>query len=200
MLDELKRKIINKKWRTCNTHNNTYVGRIFDFNKVSVGYATYGILNPHFYESEYEKIEIGNYCSIADNVKLIAGGNHDMNSFSTFPFSFFYEGEHNAISKGKIIIKDDVWIGENSLILSGVTIGQGAVVAAGSVVTKNVGAYEIVGGVPAKIIKKRFSEEICKELEKIDYSKLNKKKYIENKDLLKRKINTIDDAKIMGVM
>lgn len=85
-----------------------------------------------------------------------------------------------ARSKGSIVIKDDVWVGANSLILSGVTIGQGAVVAAGSVVTKDVPPYAIVGGNPAKIIRYRFEEKIIKKLLKIDYSKINPDKIIPN--------------------
>ena len=72
------------------------------------------------------------------------------------------------MSKGDICIKDDVWIGENALILSGVTIGQGAVVGAGAVVTKDIEPYSIVCGVPARIIKYRFDEELRRELIKMD--------------------------------
>ena len=77
-----------------------------------------------------------------------------------------------AISKGDIIVDDDVWIGYGATILSGVHIGQGAVIAAGAVVTKDVPPYAIVGGVPAKVIKYRFSPEIIQQLMKLDYSKL----------------------------
>lgn len=76
--------------------------------------------------------------------------------------------EREALSKGDIVIEDDVWVGENALILSGVTIRQGAIVAAGAVVTKDVEPYSIVAGIPAKIIKYRFSEELRKELLNID--------------------------------
>ena len=77
-----------------------------------------------------------------------------------------------AISKGNIIVDDDVWIGYGVTIMSGIHIGQGAVIAAGAVVTRNVPPYAIVGGVPAKVIKYRFEPEIIEELLKIDYSKL----------------------------
>ena len=75
-------------------------------------------------------------------------------------------------SKGDIIVADDVWIGYRATILSGVHIGQGAVIAAGAVVTKDVPPYAIVGGVPARVIKYRFPEEMVGELMRIDYSKL----------------------------
>ena len=78
-----------------------------------------------------------------------------------------------ATSKGDIIVDDDVWIGQRALIMSGVHIGQGAIIASGAVVTKDVPPYAIVGGVPARIIRFRFSEKIIKELLKIDYSMLS---------------------------
>ena len=77
-----------------------------------------------------------------------------------------------ALSRGDIIVKDDVWIGENALIMSGVTLGQGCIVAAGAVVTKDVPPYAIVGGVPAKVIRYRFTEAQIEKLIQIDYSKL----------------------------
>ena len=82
-----------------------------------------------------------------------------------------YEGQ----SKGDIVVADDVWIGNRAMIMSGVHIGQGAVIAAGAVVTKDVPPYAVVGGVPACVIKYRFSEKVIKELVKIDYSKLDKR-------------------------
>ena len=98
-----------------------------------------------------------------------------MQNISTFPFkvSFSLE-EYEATSKGNIVIDDDVWIGYGATILSGVHIGQGAVIAAGAVVTKDVPPYAIVGGVPAKVIKYRFPQEMIEALLKIDYSKLDK--------------------------
>lgn len=81
--------------------------------------------------------------------------------------------DREAISKGDIIVKDDVWIGRNALIMSGVNIGQGAVIAAGAVVTKDVPPYAIVGGVPAKVIRYRFEEEIINELVNVDFDKFN---------------------------
>ena len=99
-----------------------------------------------------------------------------MSGVSTYPFKkLMLHGEQEAISKGDIIIEDDVWIGYGAIILSGVHIGQGAAIAAGAVVSKDVPAYAIVGGVPAKIIKYRFSESVRRQLEKIDFSKIENK-------------------------
>ena len=93
-------------------------------------------------------------------------------------------GGLEAISKGDIIIDDDVWIGYGATILSGVHISQGAVVAACAVVTKDVPPYAIVGGVPAKVIKYRFEPEMIEELMKVDYSKLTKEQIEQHIDEL----------------
>ena len=85
---------------------------------------------------------------------------------------------------GGIVVEDDVWIGFGATILSGVHIGQGAVVAAGALVTKDVPPYAIVGGVPAKLIKYRFEQELVRELVDIDYSRLDKQDVREHLDEL----------------
>lgn len=108
---------------------------------------------------------IGKFCSIASNV-TIAPGIHPTNQVSTHPAFFlqntplaitFADRDYFAFSK-KVEIGNDVWIGERAIILDGITIGSGAIIAAGSVVTKNVQPYAVVGGVPAKFIRYRFSE------------------------------------------
>ncbi|XZG71928.1 rhamnan synthesis F family protein [Chitinibacteraceae bacterium HSL-7] len=119
-----------------------------------------------------EQLSIGHFVSIAEDVRFVLGGEHDYDVLSTFPFRAKYLGIEEAKTKGPIIVEDDVWIGYGSTILSGVTIGQGAVVAAGSVVTKNVPPYSVVGGNPAKVIKYRFEPEVIAKLLKFDYSRL----------------------------
>ena len=124
-----------------------------------------------------EKLVIGNYCFISPDVYFILASDHSVNHLSTFPFLVrVLEMENEALSKGDIIIKDDVFIGLNSIILSGVNIGQGAIVNAGSVVTKDIPPYAIVEGSPAKIVNYRFEPEIIKKLLQIDYSKITDKK------------------------
>lgn len=176
----LKRKIKfylkNREWRKNNPHNSTYlIDNGVNCGKIYVGKKTYGGLD--VMNDTQHCLRIGNYCSIAKKVTFLVGIDHRLSNISTYPFqAMIIDGKREAVSKGDILIEDDVWIGFGATILSGVHIGQGAVVATGAVVTKDVPAYAIVGGVPAKILKYRFSPEICKKLENIDYSKLDEEK------------------------
>ncbi len=157
-------------WRNRNPHNYTVAENVFDFGNIVVGKHTYGPLTVFRWGSKEEGLKIGNYCSIASGVKFILGGNHDVDLLLTYPVRhFFGGGALVATSKGVIVIEDDVWIGTDATILSGVKVGRGAVIAAGSIVTKDVGPYEIVGGVPAKVLKKRFSDSIIKSINQYDY-------------------------------
>jgi virginiamycin A acetyltransferase len=113
-----------------------------------------------------DKLIIGKFCMIASGVTFIMNGaNHLTDSISTYPFAIFGNGWEQAMDsktypfKGDTLIGNDVWIGYKATILAGVTIGDGAIIAAGAMVTKDVAPYSIVGGNPAREIKKRFSEE-----------------------------------------
>lgn len=121
----------------------------------------------YHYPINHDKLVIGKFCSIACGAKfLFTSANHTQMSLSTFPFPIFFEewglDVQNITSawdnKGNIIIGNDVWIGYEAVILSGVTIGDGAIIGTRAVVTKDVPPYTIVGGVPAKTIRKRFSD------------------------------------------
>jgi len=127
----------------------------------------------YHYPINGDRLKIGKFCSIACGAKfLFTSANHAINSLSTYPFPIFFEewglDVKNITSawdhKGDIVIGHDVWIGFESVILSGVTIGDGAIIGARAVVTKDVPPYTIVGGVPAKPIRKRFSDEIIAAL------------------------------------
>ncbi len=119
-----------------------------------------------------DKLIIGKFCAIGSNVQFIMNGaNHRMDGISTFPFNIF-GGNWSVITptleqlpfKGNTVIENDVWIGYKATIMPGVNIGNGAIIAAHSVVTKDVEPYSIVGGNPAKLIRKRFTEEQIKKL------------------------------------
>lgn len=120
-----------------------------------------------------DKLIIGKFCMIASHVTFIMnGGNHLTDAITSYPFAIFGNGWENAMNgkeypkRGDITIGNDVWIGYNATIMAGVTIGDGAIIATNSTVTKNVAPYTIVGGNQAREIKKRFSDEkIAKLLE-----------------------------------
>ena len=113
----------------------------------------------HTEEHHNSKINIGKYVSIALRCHFMLGGNHNYKRVTTWlPFDE-YDSENGLLTNGDINIKHDVWIGENVTIMSGITIGIGSVIATNSVVTKDVEPYSIVGGNPAKFIRKRFDDE-----------------------------------------
>ena len=138
------------KWRRKNLHNNTELVHYYNHPYVHVGKKTYGIIDVRTYGKKDRNLYIGNYCSIANDVTFHLSPNHHLNRISTYPFGGDAE---NSVSKGDIIIDDDVWIGHHVTILTGVHVGQGVVIAAGAVVTKDVPDHSLVAGVPAKIIK-----------------------------------------------
>lgn len=161
----IKLVMFQEKWRKFNKHNYTTASRIFPMNIVEVGKMTYGPLDIHSWGNEEEKLIIGDLVSISSGVKFLLGGNHRIDTVSTYPFKVKVMGEESeATTKGPVIVGDDVWIGMDAMILSGVTIGKGAVVAARSVITKDIPPFAIVAGNPAKIIKYRFTEDLLETL------------------------------------
>jgi acetyltransferase-like isoleucine patch superfamily enzyme len=140
-------------------------------------------------EKKQPRLIVGSYCSIGSNSKFYLGGNHRYDWVTTYPFQV--KSSHNNVfdsleneidgyplSNGDIIIGNDVWFGENVTVMSGVKIGDGAVVGTNSTIVKDVKPYSIVGGHPAKHIKYRFSNEIVEKLSNIKWwdiedSKLN---------------------------
>lgn len=185
IMTHISRYIKRKKWRRKNTHNATFMGTDFDLDSVSAGNESYGLLNV-INHNRGQKLIIGNYVSIAPNVTFVLNGEHSINHISTYPFKthILHTVPYEALSKGDIIVDDDVWIGVGVTIMSGVHIHQGAIIAAGAVVCKDVGAYEIAGGIPAKVIKRRFDNATIEQLIKIDYSKVNREMIQEHIDIL----------------
>lgn len=141
---------------------------------LTIGKHTYGPLIIDSYKGSGEKVIIGSYTSISKNVTFVTGGIHPVDWISLYHFRIKWrlEGAYSdglPCSRGDIIVGSDVWIGTDALILSGVNIGHGAVVAARSVVTRDVPAYSLVGGVPAKVIRFRFNREQIEALLKIKW-------------------------------
>lgn len=123
-----------------------------------------------------DKLIIGKFCMIASDVTFIMNGaNHLSQSISSYPFAIFGHGWEHAMenksypTKGDTIIGNDVWIGHNATIMPGVTIGDGAIIATNATVTKDIEPYTIVGGNPAKPIKKRFSNSEIEHLLKLQW-------------------------------
>jgi acetyltransferase-like isoleucine patch superfamily enzyme len=142
------------------------------YSNYTIGRFTYG--DPLVLEwGEGMTLKVGSFCSISANVTILLGGNHRGDWITTFPFNVIFEEfthiEGHPSSNGNVIIGNDVWIALNALILSGVTIGDGAIIAANSVVTKDIEPYTIVGGNPAKKIKNRFDNKTIEDLLKIKW-------------------------------
>ncbi len=143
----------------------------------------------YHYPINYDKLIIGKFCSIACGARfLFNSANHSLSSLSSYPFPLFYEewglqrenvadAWHN---KGDIIIGNDVWIGYEAVILAGVTIGDGAIIGTRAIVTKDVPPYTIVGGIPAKAIRKRYSDKVISELLHIKWWNWEKQKISKN--------------------
>ncbi len=149
------------------TMYNDFVNDPVDFEKNNVLYH---------YPINQDRLIIGKFCSIACGAKFIfTSANHTMASLSTYPFPLFFEEWDTPISevrtswdnKGDIVIGNDVWIGYEAVIMSGVHIGDGAIIGTRAVVTKDVEPYTIVGGLPAKPIRKRYSQDTILKLEEL---------------------------------
>lgn len=171
------------------TMYNDFVHDPRDFQKNNVLYH-YPINGNH--------LKIGKFCSIACGAKfLFTSANHAMRSLSTYPFPIFFEEWGLDVknitdawdNKGDIVIGNDVWIGFEAVILSGVTIGDGAIIGTRSVVTRDVAPYTIVGGTPAKQIRKRFSDDVISELLKLQW-------WNWSEDRVKQNIDSIQSGRI----
>lgn len=198
----MKRKVRNfyqsvrkeNAWRKANPHNETHIGYAYtDLSIISVGRGTYGDLNVYS-SGRQGRLTIGSYCSIAPEVAFVLNNEHPLDHVSTFPFKVKGIGRRQpeALSKGGIIVEDDVWIGMRATILDGVTLGQGSVIAAGAVVTKDVPPYAIVGGCPACVMKFRFDSSTQGKLAALDFSKLEKKDISRYLDVLYTPVSELD--------
>ncbi len=164
---------------------NDFINDPRDFQKNNVLYH---------YPINNDKLIIGKFCSIACGAKFIfTSANHTLSSLSTYTFPLFFEEwnlEKKDITdswdnKGDIVIGNDVWIGFEAVIMPGVKIGDGAIIGTRAVVTKDVPPYTVVGGVPAKPIKRRFPDEVISSLLEIKWWDWEKERIKENIDAIK---------------
>lgn len=170
----VKRLVKQFAWRQKNKHNfTTAVGDDFPLSRVEVGRWTYGPIRAICFGGPEEFLEIGSCCSIADGVTFLLGGGHVMSRVSTYPFRANVLHSPNPHSTGPTVLDDDVWIGYGATVLGGVHIGQGAVVGARALVTKDVPPYEVVGGVPAQLIRYRFDEGTRDKLLGLNFDMVN---------------------------
>lgn len=154
-------------------HNSHMVGN----SPITVGRYTYGFENISVGQAgEGAALNIGQFCSIAKNVRVLLGANHRTDWITTYPFGHIFVEEFGGenieghpCTKGDVEIGNDVWIGEGVTILSGVKISDGSVLAANATVTKDVLPYEIVGGNPAIVLKKRFDNALIDLLLKLSW-------------------------------
>ena len=166
-------------------HSTVYLQNVVTDPSIVVGeYTTYDdfLRDPrdfqknnvlYHYPVNHERLSIGNFCSIACGARfLFNSANHALGSLSTYPFPIFFEEWDLPVedvsrawdNKGDIVVGSDVWIGYEAVILAGVTIGDGAIIGARAVVAGDVPPYTIVGGVPARPIRKRFSDDVVEAL------------------------------------
>ncbi len=150
-----------------------------------------------------DKLIIGKFCMIASDVSFIMNGaNHLTNAISSYPFAIFGNDWADAMSgksyptKGDTIIGNDVWIGYKAMIMPGIKIGDGAIIATNSMITKNVEPYSIIGGNPAKEIKKRFSDKEISELLEIKWWDWDIEKITKNvRNLTENNIDKLKNCK-----
>ena len=163
---------------------NDFVHNPCDFQKNNVLYH---------YPVNHDRLVIGKFCSIACGAKFIfTSANHSLKSLSTYPFPIFFEEWDLDVAnitdawdnKGNIIIGNDVWIGYEAVILSGVTIGDGAIIGTRAVVTKDVPPYTIVGGVPAKPIRNRFDDTTIAKLLELKWWDWSEKQIKSNLEII----------------
>jgi acetyltransferase-like isoleucine patch superfamily enzyme len=167
-----------------NIYTNKQLAQYMEFGLLDIGDFSYGCPYILYYERG-AKLKIGKFCSFAENITVLLGVDHRVDWVTTYPFSSKEANNEwpgglgitgHPLNKGNMEIGNDVWVGYGAIICSGVNIGDGAVVGAGSVVTKDVEPYSIVVGNPARELKKRFSDEVIAELLRIKWWDWDKEK------------------------
>jgi virginiamycin A acetyltransferase len=184
-----------------------HLNQVIDHPRIDIGDFSYfghldilddyaAFLAPYLFPLSPEKLVIGKFCQIAHGVRFItSSANHNMNGFSTYPFNNFTMTHETSMEdikamfnvpgrKADTVIGHDVWIGTEAMIMPGVTIGDGAIIGARAVVAKDVEPYTIVGGNPARPIKKRFDDQTIQVLQAIQWWHWPVQKIEENIDAI----------------
>ncbi|WP_425519812.1 Vat family streptogramin A O-acetyltransferase [Tissierella simiarum] len=185
-----------------NIKNICYIKNVIKNPNIQVGdYTYYDDINgaekfeehvTHHYEFIGDKLIIGKFCAIAKGIEFVMNGaNHRMKSVTTYPFNIMGNGWEKTTPtleelplKGDTVVVNDVWIGQNVTVMPGVHIGDGSIIAANSVITKDVPPYHIAGGNPCKIIKKRFNDELIDYLLKLKWWDWPEEKIFKNLEVL----------------
>lgn len=184
-----------------NVRQVVYIKNVITRPNIEVGdYTYYDDVNgaerfeehvTHHYEFLGDRLIIGKFCAIGKGIEFVMNGaNHRMNSVTTYPFNIMGGWERFAPSleelplKGDTIVGNDVWIGQNVTVMPGVHIGDGAIIAANSVVTRDIPAYCVAGGNPCRVIRRRFDEALTKYLLKLRWWDWDAKKIFRSMDAL----------------
>ena len=186
LAENRKIKNFEESFRKLNPKSLLCVQKRIPLSVIRCGKYSYGKPKVLTFGAREEKLKIGNYVSIAENVTFILSGGHFIDTFTTYPFkTMCFNKENETLCKGPIKVGDDVWI------------GYGAVIAAGSVVVKDVEPYSVVGGNPAKLLKYRYPKEIIEEMKKIDFSKIEPDDLKDIQDLIYKKLdmNVLNEIK-----
>lgn len=200
IIQPIKDHLARREWRKQNPHNSTEMRMIFPIRFAKVGNYTYGDINLIAYDEHCTDsiLEIGNFVSISGNVTFLLSEQHQSKTLTSFPLKSVLNNFHfpeDAISRGSIVIEDEVWIGYGVTILSGIRVGKGSIIATGAVVTKDVPAYSIVGGVPAKVLKNRFNDDIIDRLMQLKLMNLPPEVLKNNLDILYKDITETENLK-----
>lgn len=148
----------------------------------------------HHYEFIGDRLVIGRFCAIAEGARFIMNGaNHAMSGFSTYPFNIFGHGWEEGFDpatwetelRGDTVVENDVWIGMEAVIMPGVRIGNGAIVAARAVVTQHVPAFAVMAGNPARVVKMRFDQGTIARLERVAWWDWDAEKITRNLDAIR---------------
>ena len=165
---------------------------------ITIGRHSYGVTpqSVHGYDAT-SVLNVGAFCSIAEEVLFFVRSNHPTHLPSTFPLEIYVSrtkrSKDDLVSKGPINIGNDVWIGRRAVIMSGVTIGNGAVIGACSVVTKDIPPYAIAVGNPAKVVKYRFSQATIDRMQKLQWWTWSDDKIRENMDFFMRPVDEFQE-------